>query len=109
MSTMHHAVLNGNLSERTLCSAFYSDTDMSLRYGSITHRIIMAALCNRAGHYIFALWLVVVFIMIIIMSIVFGKRTVSRTSVDATLRRRMDDRHHADVERRTTSRIRMSP
>jgi len=24
--------------------------------GKINHHVIMAALCNRAGHYIFALW-----------------------------------------------------
>jgi len=66
------------------------DTDMSLRYGSITHRIIMAALCNRACRPLYFCPVVSChFIMIIIMSTVFGKRTVSRTSVDATLRRRM--------------------
>jgi len=39
----------------TICSGS-SDTVVHLVHYDIVQFVIMAALCNRAGHYIFALW-----------------------------------------------------
>jgi len=48
---------------RVLCTELYIKTRKALFRGSADH-LTMAALCNRAGHYIFALWFLSFFYLI---------------------------------------------